>query len=373
MSNKVHKKKKRKNRFPRFDASPTGGSAKLPKTRKVAGLPVIVDSEPIRQATRQAHEKIRARMEAMERQIDSFERQDLVAYERWLHLSFGPFLAELRESALAIAAKEDILDRVKEYQIWDNISAARAYAMVKSEIENPDIDPEPASDSDDFDDESDEDLHNLYEAASYMYEQETGCDAPDFESFKDALGIENTVAREKDNRTDSERARLKKLYRKIARSLHPDFSDSFSLREQRLWHRAQEAYKAGNLIALETVFSHIEAASAGPLFASTVSELMDSTREMRMRVEYLEEDLFQARQHPAWRFTQKTETQLGSLRKRIGKEIEQTLRQAKNDLAGVEAELQRIEIAHSRMTARERKKRQSKSSAETPAQTGFNF
>jgi hypothetical protein len=373
MSNKVHKQRKRKNRFSQFGSRPTAGSAKLSKPRKVAGLPMLVDGEPIRRATRQAHEKIRARMEAMERQIDCFERQDLVAYERWLHLSFGPFLADLRESASAIAAKEDILDRVEEYQIWDNISAARAYAMVKNEMESPASDVEHESDSDDFDDESDEDLHNLYEAASYMYEQETGDEAPDFESFKDALGIENTMTREKENKADPGSARLKKLYRKIARILHPDFSDSFSLREQRLWHRAQEAYKAGDLIALETVFSHIEAASAGPLFASTVSELMDSTREMRMRVEYLEKDLYQARQHPAWRFTQNTKAQMESLHKRVGREIEQTLRQAKAHLADVEAELQRLENALSRMTARKSKKRKSKNSAVTSGQTGFNF
>lgn len=373
MSGKNHKKIKRKDRFSRFDSMPTGGSAKRPITLKLAGLPMLVDGAPIRHATRQAHEKIRARMEAMEKQIDIFERQDRVAYERWLHLSFGPFLVELRESALTIAAKEGILEKVREYQIWDNISAARAYAMVKNEMENPDFNPAPELESDDSDNESDEDLHNLYEAASYMYEQETGDEAPDFESFKNALGIENTMTREKANKNDPERARLKKLYRKIARILHPDFSDSFSLREQRLWHRAQEAYKAGDLIALETVFSHIEAASAGPIFASTVSELIDRTREMRLRVNYLEEDLYHARQHPAWRFTQKTEGQIGSLHKRVGKEIEQTLLQAKADLAAVEAELQRLENAHSRMTARKRKNRKSKSFTETPAQTGFNF
>jgi hypothetical protein len=35
------------------------------------------------------------------------------------------------------------------------------------------------------------------------------------------------------------------------------------MREQRLWHRAQEAYKTGDVVSLENVLSHIEAAAAG--------------------------------------------------------------------------------------------------------------
>jgi len=378
MAKKNRKEKKRKDRFPRVDYRSASFSAKLPNTRKVAGPPMIIDGEPIRQAARQEHEKIRIRMEKMERQIDCFEGQDLVAYQRWLYLNFGPLLAELRETELATAAKEAILDRVEEYQIWDNVSAARAYAKVKSEMENRGFDPEPDSANQDqpgtdFDGESDEDLHNLYEAASYMYEQETGFEAPDFESFKDALSVANANKRGKEDKNDSGTARIKKLYRKIARSLHPDFSDSFSLREQRLWHRAQEAYKAGDIIALETVLSHIEAASSGPLFASNVSELMDSTREMRTRVECLEEDLHQAHRHPAWRFPQKTGIQLVSLRKRIGKEIGQSLAQARSDLAAAEAELRQLEIARSRMAARERKPRKSRRAGSAPQQTGFRF
>ena len=94
-----------------------------------------------------------------------------------------------------------------------------------------------------------------------MFEQETGTRAPDFNSFKYAIGLENKQSRGGGDKADSESAHIKRLYRKIARSLHPDCCDQFSLREQRLWHRAQEAYKARGVVALETVLSHIEAAA----------------------------------------------------------------------------------------------------------------
>ena len=62
---------------------------------------MLVDGEPDRRAAREAYEKVRARMEVMEKQIDSFERQELPAYQRWVHLNFGPLLTELRETKSA--------------------------------------------------------------------------------------------------------------------------------------------------------------------------------------------------------------------------------------------------------------------------------
>ncbi len=341
---------------------------------------MIVDSEPIRSAARRDHEAVRTRMEAMERQIESFERQELPAYQRWVHLNFGPQLTELRETELTAASKEAILERIEYYQIWGNMSPVHAYAKVKSELENPDSDAEvsstdPYETNTDFGGciDEDEDLYNIYEAVKDEFEKETGFEAPDFDSFKYAIGLGSKQKGEVDNKADSRNARIKKLYRKIARFLHPDFCGQFSLREQRLWNRAQEAYKARDVISLETVLSHLEAASSGPLFALSVSDILENTKEMRSRVDYLEEDLKQARRHPAWRFTQKTEKQLKSLRKSVENEIVRTLQESRENLAFVDATLRELESAHNRRASRKRRSRRWKGTAPMPKQASFQF
>ena len=309
MPEKKNKKKRKRVSF-QAPAKSYRTPDKRAKARKISGPPMIVDNEPIRSTAHRDNETIRARMEAMKRQTVSFERQELPACQRWVHLNFGPQLTEIRETELTAASKEAILERIEYYQIWGNMSPVSAYAKVKGELENPDLHEEdgsadPYETNTDFGSyiDEDDDLYNIYEAVKEQFENETGFEAPDFDSFKYAIGLESNQAGEVANEADSRNARTKKLYRKIARILHPDLCGQFSLREQRLWNRAQEAYRAGDVIELETVLSHLEAESLGPLFALSVSDILENTREMQFRVDYLEEDLKQARRHPAWRFT----------------------------------------------------------------------
>jgi len=123
------------------------------------------------------------------------------------------------------------------------------------------------------------------------------------------------------------------------------------------------------VVALETVFSHIEAAAAGPLFSSSVADLLENTREMRTRVSYLEEDLRQARQHPAWRFTQKSQSQLQQMHKRAEKELKLSLQQAHSDLAAAETALQELEFAYARMIARKKARKAKKTAASAKQET----
>lgn len=372
------KSKSRRASGPIWSRTPGGSSKRAPK---VSGPPMIIDGEPVRRAARMAHEKMRSKMEVLEKQIKSFEQQELPAYQRWVFLNFGPLLAELRETDLAVENKEIILENVEEYQVWGNMSPVHAYAKVKSEMQNPDCNMgrnphglnDEAAGIDDLSGEDEEDLRNIYVAASSMFEQETGHSAPDYNSFKDAMGIGSKQSKSGETQADNGQSRIKKLYRRIARNLHPDCSDQFSLREQRLWHRAQEAYKAGDVIALETVLSHIEAVAAGPLFASSVSDLLENTREMRTRIGYLEEDLQQAREHLAWGFTKKSKNQLDSLRRRVEKEIKLSLQQAKSDLTRAESMLQELELSYARWAARKQKARKSKRTAPSAKQVRFQF
>ena len=372
--------RRKKPRSARVHGPASGRYEKRSAPSQTSGLPVLADGEAVRRQARLDHDQARATMESIEKELEKFERQDLPAYHRWMYLNFGPLLTELRAVDQAASAKEAILERIDFYCFWENISSVQAYAKVKREGENPDPDletefayqKEEKTNYEAFSDQSEQDLRDMYEFTRRVFEREFGTDAPSFEEFKRLMDAEK--AEPAINKvSDREKERIKRLYRRIARHLHPDCSGRFSPWEQQLWLRAQQAYKKGNVNELETVLSHIEASDTGPLFASTLSDLLQSTREMKARITFLEEELREARRHPAWKFTQKSSRRLDSLRQRTEQEIIQALNQARSDLASAEAELLKLEIAYARTLARKPKPARSKGMHSDPRQTSFSF
>ncbi len=369
-------------------------------TYKISGLPMIVDNEPVRRAARESYEIVRAQLEAVEQEIDAYWRQEFPAYQRWMHLNFGPELTDLREITLAAAAKKAFLDRIAYCEIWCGMSRLRAYARVKNESEKTGSpgegswDPSGNSADDAWEDdrygvnedwsdlaseipnnlstEEEAELRIAYEMASEMFTEETCLDAPDFETFRNAIGFPGKHSGIGKGHANAERERLKKLYRRIARNLHPDRGGAFSPREQQLWHQAQDAYQSGDSRGLQIVLSHLETEGMSPAAHQTVSELVELTAETRLRISFLEDEVQSLQQQTAWCFTQKNEKQLKRLHKRVGRELTNGLQDARNALASMDIELAGLEAAQNRALAKRKTSRRSKKE-HAPDQIAFNF
>jgi hypothetical protein len=367
------------------------------RTHRISGFPMVVDNEPIWRAARESYEKVRAQMQALEQEIDAHWRQELPAYERWIHLHFGPELTDLREVTIAADGKETFLDRVAYYENCCGMSLLEAYARVKSESERTETSGEGSwtpdgsfaddawEDAEDdvlqawrdlasqiFDGrsaEEEEELRIVYEMVSETLADEIGLDAPDFETFRREV---EHPEREKD-RANAETERLKKLYRRLARNLHPDGGREFSPREQRLWHQAQDAYKNGDSRGLEIVLSQLDIEGSSPADHQTLSELRELEAETRRRTSLLEEELRALQQENCWGFTRKNEKQLKRLHKRVARELDSALRKARSVLASVDLELADLEAAHNRALAKRKTPRRPQRAYVAPGQVAFNF
>jgi hypothetical protein len=76
-------------------------------------------------------------------------------------------------------------------------------------------------------------------------------------------------------------AALKRLYRDLARRLHPDANPTQGEREQALWQRVQEAYRDGDLARLRVLAETVAAASPLP----TGTDAIDALRVQRQRLQ----------------------------------------------------------------------------------------
>ena len=99
-----------------------------------------------------------------------------------------------------------------------------------------------------------------------------------------------------------DRGRLKHLYRKLARRLHPDNGCDLSPRETDLWHRTQAAYEAGQVEILETILNLLEVSENGTRSAS-VSTLLRLTADIKKSLRTLKRELTALRRDVAWNFS----------------------------------------------------------------------
>lgn len=376
------------------------GRKRRKRTQKISGLPMVVDNEPIWQSARASYTKAWTQMQVLEEKIDAYWRQDVPAYERWVHSHFGRELTELREAALDADDKKAFLDRVVYYEIRWGMSSLEAYARAKSENEMTGAPDESSWTSDDSfgndawegEDaeydlqqawrdlvsqicdgsscEREPELRMVYEMLSEIMAAEFNLDAPDFETFKREVSRPDKEMGGNNGQTEDP----KKLYRKLARILHPDSGRAFSPREQRLWHQAQEAYKHGDSTGLEIVLSQLDLEDSSATDHRTVSGLRELEAETRRRTCMLEKELRALQRENCWGFTRKNEKQLKRLHERVARELRQALREVRSVLTSLEIELADLETAHNRSLTRKKRPRKSKRPPSVPPeQTAFNF
>lgn len=345
---------------------PPGRPARLSKCR----LLLVVDNEPLRQRALKdylAAEKTLLRLRA---EMETFETRDLPAFHRWEASVFGALLTEIREMESALAEKQRILAEVEEEAYWMNCSMVAAYRKVMRRLSQPepsfaeqnddpfpghgdaredgdtgermfgDSDLPPGFDFADYDAMSKAErkkFHASYAGIGAVFEAVTGNPAPNLdEVLRRERGESPPPPRVRLPQAPppehtSEEDRLKSLYRRLARELHPDANPHHGWRERELWHEVQAAYEARDLDRLEAAAGRVEVGSQGAAHTLPLSRLARMTRGLRSAMRGLKTQIRHARSHAAWNFSARSvagsewETQhqrmLGKLKARATAEL----------------------------------------------------
>lgn len=280
---------------------------------------VVIDQRPIRDATMDALKKAQTELEELHREFSVFTERDKPAFTSWLSVAFGKLYAELNALTWKIYEKQVLLEAVMREAARLGVSFAEAYRRFNSEQWDPSDEPEPEPEPD-----------------------------PDRERDDEFEGFDEYSSSAHDHRHEQESAstpkapkseRLKQLYRKLAKLLHPDVSGGEISGEARdLWLKVQAAYLAGDTARLEALLSAV-AGDSEPLDADELSmwelkqllnDHLDSIRAMKRRLRSAHRDRAWAMSRPE-----------GSRRKRrlyrvIKREIEKELQEAQDALATID-------------------------------------
>jgi hypothetical protein len=317
---------------------------------------VLIDQAPLRERVAAQCSDAMARLEQVRVGWHHFERKDKPAFARWRAREFGALLSRAREIEGQIRDHQTLIHEVEMEMRRGFQDPRSAYQKVMFRRANPRAEPletEAAAMGDrhdatrkltDFEKETlfqewvrrslgtnpdkmdDEAYSASFEAfKSHMFrtpvEEPRRPSAPPGERFYPARPTQTSPAPEPFEEVDP---RLKELYRRLVRRLHPDLRADGSAAVSALWHEVQEAYAAGEVARMEILLalSDIEAKRTADQSLSQMHALL---AELERAWRALEKSLREAEGEDAWDFARIGPN--AELRRRVEREL-------KSDLAG---------------------------------------
>ena len=315
---------------------------------------VLVDQAPLRDRVAAQCSDAMARLKQARAGWHHFERKDKPAFARWRAREFGALLSSAREIEIQIRDHHALIHQVEMEMRRGFQDAYRAYQRVMFRRANPAAEPIEGESGADDDGRGARKLSDFEQEALFQEwvrrslgtnpdKMDDAAYSASFEAFKSHMfraPIEESrppsnpraqpqepvrpappsTARESLEEMDS---RVKELYRRLVRRLHPDLRADGSAAVSALWHEVQEAYGAGDVARMEILLalSDIEAKRSADQSLSQMHALL---AELERAGQALEKSLLEAEREDAWDFA------------RIGPSADLRLRverQLKSDLA----------------------------------------
>ena len=329
------------------------GSKQARKTPEVtlAGEIVLIDAQPFRDRATADCSAARARLEQARSSWHRFERKDKPAFARWRAREFGALLSRAREVETQIHDYQAIVHEVEmemrrgfqdAYRAYQRVMARRADPSAESPAEEAAPRPGEARKLSDFEKEAlfqewvkrslgtnpdkmdDEAYSASFEAfKSHMFRppaEEAGPRANRARPARPEPARTASAAPEPDDEVD---ARLKELYRRLVRRLHPDLRADGSATVSALWHEVQEAYLSGDVARMEILLA-LSDIETNRSTGQSLAQLYALQRELERACWALEKSLLEAEDEEAWDFARSGPR--NDLRRRVE-------RQLKSDLA----------------------------------------
>src|SRR5438477_9101590 len=125
--------------------------------------------------------------------------------------------------------------------------------------------------------------------------------------------------------------RVKEIYRRLVRRLHPDLRANGDATASSLWHEVQEAYAAGDVARMELLLA-LSNLSDAPGAGTTLSQMRSVLGELTRSVRALELSLVEAEREDSWNFARTGPSE--DLRLRVERQLKHdlTLRQQRLEL-----------------------------------------
>ena len=329
-----------------------GSNGNLP-----AGNIVLIDQSPLRERVAGDCSGAMSRLERARAGWHHFERKDKPAFARWRAREFGALLSRAREVEIQIRDGQALVHEVEMEMRRGFQDAHSAYQRVMLRRANPaleSVEEEPGAARDrrsaarklsDFEKEA---LFQEWIKRSLGTNPDKMDDeaySASFEAFKSHMfrgPVEESRPQNAARRAEREDpvrpaqpcaapeppeevdARVKELFRRLVRRLHPDLRADGSAAVSALWHEVQEAYAASDVARMEILLalSDIEAKRTAD---QSLSQMHAVLAELERAWRALEKSLLEAEGEDAWDFARIGPS--ADLRSRVE-------RQLKSDLAG---------------------------------------
>src|SRR3954453_2020826 len=319
---------------------------------------VWINQAPLRATAAAECTDMMARRERARLRWHQFERQDKPAFVRWRAREFGALLSTARDVEDKIRDAQNLIHEV-EIEMRRHIQDPHsAYRRVLFRRENPGVADERQTFS--YGSQSTPHLSEFEQEVlfqewvqTFLGTNPTKMDddvySSSFEVFKSHMFTESGPSRSgplpaddiRRSAVDEESAgatepvtidpRVKEIYRRLVRRLHPDVRANGDASVSSLWHEVQEAYAAGDVARMELLLALSDLSDA-PGAGTTLSQMRSVLSELTRSVRALELSLVEAGREDSWNFARTGPSE--DLRARVE-------RQLKHDLALRE---QRLEL-----------------------------
>jgi len=308
---------------------------------------VLLDQEPLRQAVAADCTSAMARLDKARAEWFHFERKDKPAFARWRAREFGSLLSNARDVEDGIRDAQALIHEVEieMRRLFQDPFSAYQRVMFRRTHPNDVVEKETPRDSgagrivSDFEKEAlfqewvksalgtnpdkmdDEAYSSSFEAfKSHMFrvapEQPPPSPLPHPKRSKEP---EDIVTEEEPVTVDE---RVRELYRRLVRRLHPDLRADGSAAVSALWHEVQEAYAASDVARMEILLA-LSDIEANQMANQTVAQLYAVRTELDRALRALEKSLREAEGEDAWDFARVGPT--SALRTQVERQLKSEL------------------------------------------------
>jgi hypothetical protein len=258
---------------------------------------VPVDGTAIRRKARRDYERVLRDLDAAKAEAERFEVEDKPQFAKWLSANFGALLTEIRELQEKLFQAQELVNEVQQEFYFGNYrSINKAYKDVMHRRNHP----EEAAQKESEEDKEDEEFRREFEEAFNQMEDESA------EEERAKSGRGRAARNGAGEAPGKQNNRVKDVYRKLVRLLHPDKGSKRTAKEVEWWHETQEAYETGNLEQLELILTLVEMEHKGSKEAS-ISVLGQLTVEFRKSLKALKRKIASLKKEIAWGFSQLTD------------------------------------------------------------------